>query len=443
MSTRGDEPGPGASHDGRRDRIEGEGSAPANAAEALAAHREDLQIILDSVPAYIWYKDRENRILRANRAAAESMGTSVEALEGRSTHDIYPDEAGAYHLDDLEVIRSGRPKLGIVEPLQIGSGKKRWVRTDKIPYRDRHGEIIGVIVFAVDITDAVVAHEALERARDELELRVGERTVQLAAAVEELRSEIAEREHADERSRQHQSTLAHVLRLHTVDGMATQLAHEINQPLAAIANFANGLLARLPDETVDDRNVREVAEEIADQALRAGEIIRRLRRFVRREAPAREPNDLRRVIQDAAHLVEADARRLDVALHLDLEPGLPPVEIDPIQIEQVVLNLLHNGLEAIAGARRDVRELVVEARRPSEACVEVRVRDSALTLGGDDVERAFEPFFTTKKNGLGMGLPISRSIIEAHGGELWAEGDHSSGTSFAIRLPVPSESVDD
>jgi PAS domain S-box-containing protein len=416
MSARSDAPKPGGGLDARRDGASGEATAPMTAEEALAAQREDLQIILDSVPAFIWYKDGSNRILRANRAAAESMGVSVEALVGRSTHDIYPDEASDYHRDDLEVIRSGRPKLGIVEPLQSGSGEKRWVRTDKIPYRDRNGEIIGVIVFAVDITDAVVAHEALERAHDELEARVEERTAQLAAAVEKLRSEIVERERADERARQHQSTLAHVLRLHTVDGMATQLAHEINQPLAAIANFANGLAARLPGSAADGSDVRAVAEEIGDQALRAGEIIKRLRQFLRKDAPTRGLTDLKRVIHDAVHLVAADARRLGVALDLDLEPGLPPVVIDPIQIEQVVLNLLHNGLEAISAARRDVREIAVEADRPSEAHVEVRIRDSGGTFEGDDAKRAFEAFFTTKKNGLGMGLPISRSIVESHGG---------------------------
>jgi len=404
--------------------------------EASAAHQEDLQVILDSVPAFIWYKDRDNRILRANRAAAESMGTSVESLEGRSTYDVYPDEAGDYHRDDLEVINSGRPKLGIVEALESGSGEKRWVRTDKIPYRDQHGQIIGVIVFAVDITDAVVAHEALERAHDELEGRVEERTAQLANAVEKLRSEIAERERAEERALRHQSTVAHLLRLHTVDGMATQLAHEINQPLAAIANFANGLAARLLSKQLDSEDIREVAEEIGEQALRAGQIIRRLRQFVRKDAPARELADLRSVIKNASHLVAADARRLRVALHLHIDDKIPPVEIDAIQIEQVVLNLLHNGLEAIAGAHRGVREISVEADRPDDTHIEVRVRDTGGAFEGDDLKQAFEPFFTTKKSGLGMGLPISRSIIEAHGGELWAQSDSNTGTTFAFRLPV-------
>jgi C4-dicarboxylate-specific signal transduction histidine kinase len=132
-----------------------------------------------------------------------------------------------------------------------------------------------------------------------------------------------------------------------------------------------------------------------------------------------------------------------VVLHLDLEPGLPPVENDPLQIEQVVSNLLHDGPEAIAAARPDVRELAVEADRPSEARVEVRIRDGGGTFEGGDAKRAFEPLFTTRKNGLGMGLPISPSIVEAHGGELRARGDDDARTAFAFRLPIPPASADD
>src|SRR5262245_17818386 len=179
----------------------------------------EMKVLLDSVPAFIWYKDCENRILRANRLAAESMGLSIDQLEGRSTYDLYPDEAAQYHHDDLEVIRSGKPKLGIVEMLTTASGEKRWVRTDKIPYRNDAGEIVGVIVFAVDVSERVRAEEALQRAHDELERRVEERTAQLAATVEMLQSEMVERQRAEERVRQQQAELAHVLRLRTVQGM--------------------------------------------------------------------------------------------------------------------------------------------------------------------------------------------------------------------------------
>ncbi|MGH7454027.1 MAG: PAS domain-containing protein, partial [bacterium] len=130
------------------------------AEEILCQQQEEQQVIFDSVPAMIWYKDQNNKILRVNQPAAESIGLPVEAIEGRWTHELYPDEAAQYHEDDLQVIRSGKPKLGIVEPLLTESGEKRWIQTDKVPYRDETGNIIGVIVFALDITERKRAEEA-------------------------------------------------------------------------------------------------------------------------------------------------------------------------------------------------------------------------------------------------------------------------------------------
>ena len=328
----------------------------ASGKEPTTSQREELQIILDSVPAFIWYKDRENRILRANRLAAESMGTTVADLEGRSTYDIYPEEAAEYHRDDLEVIRSGRPKLGILERLTIGSGEQRWIQTDKVPYRDQHGEIIGVIVFSVDVTERVEAETALREARDGLERRVEERTHELAAALDDLRRESGERLRAEERARQQQSQLAHLLRLHTVEGMAAQLAHEINQPLSAVANYASGLRRWLDKESLDLAAVRWAAEQISQQALRAAEIVRRQRDFVRKTPPRRDPCDVVQVVRDAVHLIEADARQQGVEIRVVQNPGLTPFGIDRIQIEQVVLNLLRNALEAMdERARRGAR----------------------------------------------------------------------------------------
>lgn len=398
------------------------------------AHRE-FRIIFDSVPALIWFKDTENRILRANRAAAEAIGTTPEALQGRSTFEVYPDEAAKYHRDDLEVIRTGRPKLGILEPLQMGDGRKRWVRTDKIPYRDENGRIIGVIVFAVDVTERVDAERALEIARAELELRVDQRTKELAEAVARLRSEVAQRRRAEGRALQHQATLAHVLRLHTVESMAAELAHEINQPLAAIANFANGVAARLRARRPHDvAAIARAADQIAREAERASEVIRRVRTYVRKGRPAREVRSLNRVVQDAVRLLENEARRRNVTVSCTLARRLPDVAMDPIQIEQVVLNLLQNGLEAIAAGRPRRRELAVETRATPDA-VELRVRDSGRGLTPRQRARAFDPFFTTKKDNLGMGLAISRSIVQAHGGRLW-HVDGEPQATFAFRLPA-------
>src|SRR5262245_12203715 len=395
----------------------------------------EMEVLLDSVPAFIWYKDCENRILRANRLAAESMGLSVDQLEGRSTFDLYPDEAAKYHHDDLEVIRSGQPKLGIVEILTTASGEKRWVRTDKIPYRNQDGEIVGVIVFAVDISERVQAEEALQRAHDELERRVDERTRQLAATVEILQKEMVERQRAEERVRQQQAEVAHVLRLRTVEGMAAQLAHEINQPLAAVMNFASGLARRLSCADLDVAAAQRVTDQISREALRAAEVVRRLRAFLRKDAPRKELCDARDVVREAASLIDDEARRAGVELHLDLDPHDAPVEIDAIQVEQVVLNLLRNALEAMDERSSGPRSIVVQTVTARDGGVEVRVRDNGPGLPVDDVQQLFEAFFTTKEKSLGMGLSISQKIVEAQGGALWAAANREGGATFAFTLP--------
>jgi PAS domain S-box-containing protein len=395
----------------------------------------DLQVLLDSVPAFIWYKDRENRILRANRLAAQSMGLSVEQVEGRSTYDLYPDEAAQYHHDDLEVIRSGEPKLGIVETMTTASGEKRRLRTDKIPYRNDDGEIVGVIVFAVDISERVRAEEALQRAHHELERRVDDRTQQLAATVEMLHSEMGERQRAEERIRQQQAELAHVLRLRTVEGMAAQLAHEINQPLAAVVNFARGLARRLDGAEFDVASAQLVTDQITREALRAAEVVQRLRAFLRKDAPKKELCDPRDVVREAARLIDDEARRAGVSLHLDLDPQAAKVEIDVIQIEQVVLNLLRNALEAMDERSPGAHSIVVQTVTTSDGGVQVRVRDDGPGLPVDDVQKLFEAFFTTREKSLGMGLAISRKIVESQGGTLWGADNPEGGATFAFTLP--------
>jgi PAS domain S-box-containing protein len=395
----------------------------------------DIQVLLDSVPAFIWYKDRENRILRANRLAAESMGMSVEQVEGRSAYDLYPDEAAKYHHDDLQVIRLGEPKLGIVEILTTASGEKRWVRTDKIPYRDEHGEIVGVIVFSVDISERVSAEEALQRAHEELERRVDERTQQLAATVDMLHVEMVERQRAEELIRQQQAELAHVLRLRTVEGIAAQLAHEINQPLGAVVNFARGLARRLDSPELDVASAQRVTDQITRETLRAADVVRRLRSFLRGDVPKKELCDPRDVVREAARLIGDEARRAGVALHLDLDPQAVEVEIDVIQVEQVILSLLRNALEAMDARSPGPHSIVVQTVTTSDGGVEVRVRDDGPGLPVDDVQKLFEPFFTTKKKSLGMGLSIGQKIVEAQGGALRGAANPDGGATFAFTLP--------
>jgi PAS domain S-box-containing protein len=530
--------------------------------DADEARSREHDIILDAVPAFVWYKDRANRIVRANRAAADTIGKTPAELAGASTYELYPDHAAQYYEDDLEVITSGRPKLGIIEKLRVASGEERWIRTDKVPYRDARGEILGVIVFAVDITEHKRVEAALERTRDELEQRVRARTADLAALVEDLRAEIAERRQVEERlelalwatelglfdwnlttdrvvfdrrwaelvgydlsdidqhldswqsrvhpddlpfvmkvlsdhvrerrspyyesehrirtrsgeyrwilargqvvesspdgqatrmtgtfrditarkqvqeqMRRQQAELAHVQRLLVLEGMTAELAHEINQPLGAIANFANGLATRLRKEPGRDPAMLEAAQQISAQALRAGRVLQRVRDFTRKE-PRRSVCNINLLIREAAHLIEPDVHRQRIRFTLALDGDLPPVDVDPIQVEQVILNLLRNAVESIAEAGHGHHALAIESALGASGQIEVTVADTGRGIPPSVADRIFEPFFTTKRDGLGMGLAISRSLIEAHGGTLLAPLISTRGATFRFTLPASAD----
>ena len=429
---------------GRRTGARDPAAAPPDAGRlaelVLGPQPAELQALIDSVPAFIWYKDADNRILRLNRLAAESMGMRVEDVEGLSTYELYPDEATKYHQDDLEVIRSGEPKLGIVERLRTASGETRWVRTDKIPYRNTAGAVVGLIVFAVDISERVHAEAALRHAHGTLQRSVDERTRQLAAAVHILNAETAERRRAEERVHAQQAELARVLRLHTLEGMAAQLAHEINQPLAAIVNFARGLGRRLETGHLEVDAARLVVDRISGEAMRAAEVVRRLRASVRKEAPARERCDVADLLRAAASLIDVEARHAGVRLYIEPEPLLPQVVVDRVQIEQVVLNLLRNALDAIEASPPGAHAIHLAAVATGDGGVEVAVRDDGPGLSQDDVAKLLEPFFTTKPHGLGMGLSISQRIVEAHGGALRGFPNREGGATFAFTLPAPRDS---
>jgi PAS domain S-box-containing protein len=245
--------------------------------------------------------------------------------------------------------------------------------------------------------------------------------------------DISELRRAEERARRHQAELAHVLRLRTMGEMAAGLAHEINQPLGAIANYAQGCAHRLRTGSADVGAMLPIVEEIAAEALRAGEIIRRLRDLVRKERPQQELLDVNALVRASAQVIEPEARQLGIGLRLELAPELPRVTGDGIQIEQVVLNLLLNGIEAVRASNNGDRTVAVTTAPAGAAGVEVAIRDSGVGLPEPPAD-VFAPFFSTKPNGLGMGLSISRSIIEAHGGHLWAAHNADRGSTFRFTL---------
>ena len=261
-------------------------------------------------------------------------------------------------------------------------------------------------------------------------------SVYMAYALERYRVEQTRMRTAllETQARQHQAEVAHAARLSTLGGMAAGLAHELNQPLAAVVSYARGCARRLESGEIPKAALLEVLEEISAQALRAGEVLRRIRDFLRGES-RRESVDLNDVVRRALRFAEGEARQKEVRLELGLSPEPLRIEVDPIQIEQVILNLVQNGLEVMASNNGTERVLAIGTRRLSGDTVEVSVRDTGAGVPTDIAARLFEPFFSTKPDGLGLGLSISRTIVEAHGGRLWATPTPGArGTVFRFTL---------
>ncbi len=248
--------------------------------------------------------------------------------------------------------------------------------------------------------------------------------------------DITKRKHAEEMASRQQANLAHVSRLGMVGEMAAGLAHELNQPLAAIANYTRACARRIKSGEYESRDLLEDVENAADQAERAGNIIRRLRSFIRKGEQQRNSEVLSDVIQEILALSEPELRRRQIHYRMECEPSLPRINIDRVQVQQVILNLLRNGWEAMEGTGR--RELVVRAIRRDASTVAVGVRDTGTGIAEDILDGIFEPFFTTKKEGMGMGLAISRSLVEMHQGEIWAESNPSRGSVVWFTLPAAS-----
>jgi C4-dicarboxylate-specific signal transduction histidine kinase len=250
-----------------------------------------------------------------------------------------------------------------------------------------------------------------------------------------LERERAEALLLDAQAKQHHAELAHAARLSTLGEMAAGLAHELNQPLAAIVSYARGCSLRLRSGEVETGALVEVIEEISAQALRAGEVLRRIRDFVRSGELRRERVDLNDVVREAVRFAEIEARQSGIAMPLELASGSLPVDVDRIQVEQVVLNLVRNGFEAMRTTAPDERELSIRTNRNGDDGIEVAIGDTGTGIPPGIAGRVFDPFFSTKRDGLGLGLSISRSIIEAHGGRLWVIANPSRGATFRFTLP--------
>ncbi len=372
--------------------------------QAEAAVRESrrfLQTIIDNIPEALMVVDRDYHIVLANRVVQQMAGGEDPVSKCLTCH-----QASHYretpcceeeHPCPLRQVISTKAPLTVVHSHFDADGNELLMEIFAAPVFDASGEVVQVIEACRDITARV---------------------------------------RAEEQARQRQAELAHVARLGTMGEMAAGLAHELNQPLSAIVNYIQACLERIQLGAGDPKELLSDMEQAAAQAGRAGEIIERIRKFVRKpEAPrtAMDPNIL---VREAADLVRTELRHLEVQLILELTDPLPKVEADSIQIEQVIVNLIRNSMEAMSEAGGDRRRLVIQTSNAGRGTVECAISDTGPGLSADVGERAFDPFFTTKPNGMGMGLSICRTIIEAHGGRLWATTNLERGATFRFTLPI-------
>jgi two-component system sensor kinase FixL len=309
------------------------------------------------------------------------------------------------------------------------------------PYRDAHdgflqryletGErrIIGI--------GRVVVGERSDGSTFPMELAVGEMRSGDQRFFTGFVRDISDRQETERRLHNLQDELAHVSRLTALGEMASALAHELNQPLSATANYVKGSVRLMAQPSPDLDKIRGALEAAAEQTLRAGEIIRRLREFVTKGEADRRIETLAPLLEEAGALAMVGAKEKGVKLRFQVDGDVGLVLADKVPVQQVVLNLIRNAIDAMEATTE--RKLTVGARTAPDDMVEVFVADTGPGLSPEVAERLFQPFTTTKKTGMGVGLSISRTIVEAHGGRIWAEGNPGGGTVFRFTLRAANE----
>ncbi|MET0119005.1 MAG: PhnD/SsuA/transferrin family substrate-binding protein [Sedimenticola sp.] len=368
------------------------------------------ELILNSVADGIYGVDLQGNSTFVNRAMEQITGWKAEELIGKNQHDIlhHTHADGTPHprheCPVYATYRDNVPRFVDDDVFWKRDGNCFPVEYTSTPLRDEHEGVVGSVVVFRDIS---------------------------------------ERKQAEEEARQHQMDLAHVARLSTMGEMASGIAHEINQPLTAIATNAHACIRMLEAGGEQNERIADVVEKIGSQAERAGEIIRQLRQFVRKEQPQLSAVNLNELIDEVVTLLKPEARRADVRIELDLEQEISSVLAQHIQIDQVILNLARNAIEAMEDMLEGDRVLTITTRQGGKNAVIVTVADTGPGLSEEVREQVFNPFVTTKPSGMGLGLSISQGIIDAHKGRLYVDSNPGEGAVFRFMLPVTEEKADE
>lgn len=258
----------------------------------------------------------------------------------------------------------------------------------------------------------------------------------LAKKTRLLEEEISERQAVETHNQELTTELQHSSRLNVMGEMAAGVAHELHQPLAAIANFANGCRIRLNEGKLRPDDAVKVLHQIADEAIRAGQIVGRIKSFVQKKTPTVTLADVNTVVRDAVQLAQLSTQKSGIDIQLDLAESLPLAPIDSIEVTQVLLNLVMNGIEAIEATDKPLRTLTIQTRLVDEVNVVVSIRDTGDGVPPEIAKTIYDQFYTTKHNGLGMGLAICRSIIGRYEGRVWHESEAGVGSVFCCSIPT-------
>ncbi len=364
--------------------------------EMIRESEQRFRSIFESVQDIYYRTDLNGRIVIVSPSCEEVTGYSPEELIGQDISSFYADPGQRDELIDLLM------EHGKVNDLELNGLRKDGSTaigsvTSQLVYDDKHQPI----------------------------------------AVEGIIRDVSERKQAEELERKHLQELAHALRLNTMGEMASEIAHELNQPLTAIRSYSGACTHMVGNNNWKRDEMLEALANISKQSERAAKIIKQLRGFIRKgEVQRKSTVDMNDLIRDMVRLEDAGIRRYKVDLILDTADNMLQVICDRVLIGQVVLNLVHNAIEAMQSLAEDERRLFIRTTNHDNKAVLVSISDVGPGMSEQEIEKAFEAFHSTKPKGMGMGLPISKSIIEAHAGHLWAVPNEYGGTAFYFSLPV-------
>jgi PAS domain S-box-containing protein len=364
--------------------------------ESLQESEDRLRRVINTIPAQVWSTLPDGSVDFINQRLLESTGLSVDALRGSGWQSIvHPDDWSRY-------LAKWNAALAAAEPVEIearvwtAQRDYRWLLVRNVPLRDGQGEIIKWYGTGIDIEDRKRAEESLLRA---------------------------------------QADLAHANRVTTMGELSASLAHEINQPISGTITNASTCLRRIDREPPDLEGARVAATRIIRDANRAAEIIDRVKMFFRKGVVVKERLDVNEVIREMEILLHNEAAQNSVSVQKRLAADLPFIVADRVQLQQVIMNLMINGIDAMK-AVDGPRQLTLGTETDSNEQLLVSIEDTGVGLPANQAGQIFNAFFTTKEHGTGMGLRISRTIIEAHGGKLWATDNHPRGATFQFTLAI-------